>query len=78
MKLTEAIEAARKSQGLKCKVGRLLNELPDTDAREFGDILADPHYQHSQIARGMTALGHLLREDAVMNHRRGECSCGPR
>lgn len=78
MEITQAIEAARKTQGPKCRVGQLLTELSSDDAQEFADVIADARYQHSQIAEGMTRLGHTLRQDAVMKHRMLRCSCGPR
>lgn len=75
VKLKEAIDQARKTQGPKCRLGVLLRELPDIDAREFQDCL-DADYAAERIARGMTELGHRLSGEAVRKHRAGACSCG--
>ena len=81
MKLTEAIEAARLTQGPKCRVGILLRELPKQEAVELQDCLDRLDLQHSQIAHGMTELGRAsgkdwkLSQSSVMKHRGGRCAC---
>ena len=79
--MTEAIEAARLTQGPKCRVGVLLRELPDDIAAELQTCLDRAELQHAQIAAGVTAAGKKVGSDwklgqsSVMKHRLGRCAC---
>lgn len=77
MKLIEAIEGSKKTNGPKCKVGQLLCDLPPADAVDLQDCL-DGSYQHSQIANGLTLMGHRVAAPAIAKHRQRTCSCGTR
>lgn len=70
--LAEALASEQPSRpGYKCKVCRLIEDLPPADAEVLVAYLSDKDKQSAQIARALQKVGHEIKQDTVSRHRRG-------
>lgn len=75
MNLKESISAAALKRGSVCTVEKLLRSLSEADAALLVECLNDPQYSHAQIYRGLKTEGHVLSQNIVQRHRKGDCDC---
>lgn len=66
----------RSRAGGKCVTGRLLDVLDDAERAALLTILADPRWDHAQIARMLAREGHgHVHQWSIGRHRRHGCLC---
>jgi hypothetical protein len=67
-----------------CPLGELFERLTDEEAAILRPHLTkakpgDPRpLGAARLHRILNANGHMMTRDAIAQHKRGECSCGPR
>ena len=75
MGLLDEVFAAQAVPPKKCKVARLLDEMPKQDAEETRQALANPRVHTETLARVLSQHGYPLGSSTVSLHRRGDCCC---
>ena len=63
-------------QGFDCGVIRLGSKLDAEDLELFTEWVGDETVKASWIVRVLRADGHIIGEQVLRRHRRGECRCG--
>lgn len=58
-----------------CKVGVLLEELPDVEAAALQEALVDPVFSAADIYRVLRGAGFQVGVTTVKSHRREDCVC---
>lgn len=59
----------------KCKVGRLVESLPEDDRSDLLAAFADLAFPTVAILRVLRGRGHDLSEGGLGDHRKGRCGC---
>lgn len=75
MSFIDDVNAASRPPGPRCSFARL--DLPDADAADLEQVLADAAIPASAIAKALQARGHAIKQQTVTRHRQRDCSCPP-
>lgn len=71
-----------KQPGIPCSVGRLLDELPDSERDALQQMLGTPakpsEWTQSAIFDALIAEGHRVGQSTINRHRGGYCRCEQR
>ena len=59
----------------KCKVGRIVDSMPDDLAKLVTAALQHPDATHSAIASKLSDRGYEVSAHSVRLHRGGKCGC---
>lgn len=78
MSLRDRVQSAQRDPGFACSIALIQDQLSGSDRAELDTVLADRALSAAAIARVLTAEGHVVRQQTVARHRRGDCSCGTR
>jgi len=63
-------------KGPPCTVGLLLERLPESERVSLQQMLDDPMWRGTDIARSVVTPGYArIRGTTYSRHRRGECQC---
>lgn len=76
MSLRDEVMAQKREQHPLCRVKVVSAALPEEDAKELAEMLADPLIRSTWIVRALRARGFEIGESSVERHRSGGCRCG--
>lgn len=75
LSLDQFRDAVRK-QGPECGLARIRVSLNAKDRAALDAALVDEKVTGAAIARVLQDAGHLISQNAVTYHQRGDCRCG--
>lgn len=75
MSLRDEVVSSLRTQGPKCRIPILADQLGKTDGAELLELVADPDVPGTALSAAIVARGLRLTVDNIRNHRRGTCSC---
>lgn len=76
--LLDELTPANQVQGMRCTLGVLLKELPDTTRQKLQVKIDDLKISSGQISKVLIESGHQISADIVQRHRRRSTSNGCR
>lgn len=75
MGLLDEVLAAQAVPPKKCKVARLIDEMPKQDREETLQAITNPRIYTETLARVLSQHGYPIGSSTLSLHRRGECCC---
>ena len=68
-------EKPKRTNGLPCSVGSLLETLPESEAKALHDMLYTLGWSAKQIHKAVTDEGHTIAFQTINRHRSSSCRC---
>ena len=73
--LEEILSFNQGRAGTVCGVKKVLDSMPEADAKAVLEALADPLIKATAIYKALKARGYQITDGTISRHRRKECVC---